>query len=177
MAQAQGVDRRHGHGSWPLRLAAGALAGLGGGLAFGLVLSLPGVLGVEYFAGAGLLTQIARLTGTPHLHLAWVWLLHAVASIAFGLLFSVFVRPWGWKRTTAMAVGYAVALWLVVDFLIVRSVTGTPYAIDAAFWLDLAGHLLYGLGLGLLYPVLYLGEVDAREHVGEVRMPERRTRT
>ena len=152
------VTARHAEHSWrwSYRMAAGAFGGLVGGLVFGILMAFPGVLNQAFFGGTGMWTLLGE-TFLPaeqtSFHLFFVWLLHSAMSVLFGIVFALLVRPtFSWRATVPLAVGYGALLWFVGPFLLLRTLTGTPLALDLTAVANLVGHLLYGAALGLVYP-------------------------
>ena len=144
------------------RLAAGAIAGLVGGLAFGVLMILPAITGGG-LEETGMMTQVALLTGTTSLPLLWG--LHVLASALFGLLFALVVAPRGWRHALPRALLWAGLLWLVGAFLLLRVLTGQPLALTGAVLYNLLGHLAYGAVLGVTYPAILREEMGAlRDH-------------
>lgn len=149
------------------RLGAGAFAGVAGGLAFGVLMIAPAVIGnSDDFDGMGMMTQLAALLGTSSLPLLWV--AHVVASALFGLLFAAFVAPRDARRTIPLAMAWGFALWIVGAFLFLRAFTGAPIAFDLTIAYNLLGHLVFGAVLGLVYVAFFREEQDVmreRRHV------------
>lgn len=142
------------------RLAAGALAGLVGGLAFGALMVLPAVTGAG-LEDTGMMTLLSRLIGTDSLPILWG--VHVLASAVFGLAFAAFVAPHEWRRTLPLALLWGALLWLVGAFLLLRVLTGEPLAFEVGLLYNLLGHLVYGAVLGSSYVALF------REELGVLR--------
>lgn len=146
------------------RMVAGALAGLAGGLAFGVLMILPVITG-RGLSQTGLLSQLSRLVHTDDMGV--LWSIHAAFSVLFGLVFAAFVRPRGARRVVGLALAYAVLLWLFGAFLTLRLLVGEPLALTPALLYNLLGHLAFGAGLGLSYVALFREEVGIlRDHPG-----------
>lgn len=143
------------------RLAAGAFAGLVGGLAFGVLMMLPALAGAPAFDGMGMMTLLASLVGTGHLGILWG--LHAVASAFFGLVFATFVSPTSPRRAALLGLAWGVILWLVNVMLLLPMLAGVPFGFDASAAYNLLGHLAYGGALGIAYAAFF------REEVGYMR--------
>lgn len=146
------------------RLAAGAFAGGVGGLAFGILITLQLMRGS--YAPDGMAGMIAKLLRTDNALI--VWGAHLVAAAVFGLAFAAFVAPWRPRRAIPLALAYGALLWLFADFLALRLLTGFPLILDAPAFIELAGHLLFGLALGIVY-VAFFRQED--RYVGEHREP------
>lgn len=158
---------------WGLRVGAGALAGLVGGLLFGFLLSVPAVVNDAFFGGLGLLTQLGKvmgLDGSSGLHLFYVWIIHAVASVAFGVMFALVVPPSVSIRTSIVSgIAWGFALWLVGSFFLLRTWTGAPLTMDAAAVGNLVGHLVFGATLGWIYPLFDKQEEEVARQRGVSR--------
>jgi len=147
------------------RLVAGAFAGAVGGLVFGLLMMTEAMRGSD-LRGTGLSSLIARFLGTSDLLV--VWGAHLAAATVFGLLFASFVAPWRMRRTIPLAVAYGALLWALAAFVGLRTLTGTPLVLDPPALLDLVGHLLFGLVLGVVY-VAFFHQEDLAAHDAHTR--------
>lgn len=151
--------------TWIERGAAGAAAGLVGGVAMGVVLQL----------GTDLLPVIGRLAGGATLVRGW--LVHLVVSTLYGLVFPVFVSM-PFVRDVATTVGanvilgviHASALSFVTIGVVLPAATvvfGFPesplsmFLVPGPAAVELIGagffglgHVLYGVVLGAVYAVL-----------------------
>jgi hypothetical protein len=123
------------------RLALGALAGLAGGLVFGLLLSLTGMI--------GLIGALAGQLGDA----AVGWALHLLFSALIGALFGL-LAPWGQgtpARLLGLGAAYGLLWWVMGPMVLMPMMLGRPPALgsavlaDPGMLLSLAGHLLYGL--------------------------------
>lgn len=153
------------------RLAAGAFAGLVGGVAFGVLMILPAITGAG-LESMGMMTLLSRLLGSPDLPVLWV--IHVVNSAVFGVIFALFVAPRGGRRVVLLGLAWGVLLWLVGAFLLLRLLTGEPLALTAAVLYNLLGHLAYGAVLGLTYAAFFREEVGLLRDRGLVRGARRR---
>jgi hypothetical protein len=151
------------------RLAAGAFAGMVGGLAFGILMTLQIMRGP--YAPDGMAGMIARLLGTDNELL--VWGAHLAAAAVFGTIFAAFVAPYRARRAIPLALAYGVFLWLFAAFLGLRLLTGTPVALSPSALYDLAGHLVFGLTLGAVY-VAFFRQEDELAHERHLATPKPR---
>lgn len=147
------------------RLVAGALAGLAGGVAFGVLMVVPAVGDAQAFDGIGTMTGLSRLLGTDHLGILWG--AHAVLSILFGVAFALLVRPLHARRTVPMGLAWGALLWLVNGVLLVPLLMGGSLRLDGGAVFNLLGHLAYGGVLGLAYVAFFREEEGLmRDHPG-----------
>ncbi|HET6403597.1 MAG TPA: hypothetical protein VFH78_03030 [Candidatus Thermoplasmatota archaeon] len=159
-------SRSRRHASWSLRLLAGLAGGLAGGLLFGVLMSAFAIGGDPFFGQTGILTLVSSLLGLEPggLYLVQVWALHAVFSVLFGALFALLVPPRiGRGKSLLLGLAWGFALWLFGAFLLLRALTGAPLMFDAAAVANMVGHLLFGLGLGLVYPQFFVEEERLRD--------------
>ena len=134
---------------WPLGALAGVLAGL----------IRP--VGLAVLAAAGLSAGPFEMTLQPELPLWQV--IHLGYSLAFGALYAAVVyrgwlRPYVDRPATGAVVGgaYGVVLW-IVNVAVVWNLLQAfvmPTTVGGSIVGPLAGHLVYGVALGALYPVL-----------------------
>jgi hypothetical protein len=140
------VRRETGTVDW----TSAVLAGVGGGIAMGLMIQF--VMGIMPVIGA--------LYGVPGLAAGWV--AHLVHSVVFALVFAAVVsRPplSEYAESTASAAGlglaYGVVLWLVAAAVVMpiwMGLVGLPSpGVPNLNPQSLVGHLVYGVLLGGLY--------------------------
>jgi hypothetical protein len=136
---------------WPQAAVAGAVAGLARPVAVGVLSALnidPGVL---------------SMTLQPEIPM-W-WLIHLGYSFAFGAVYGLVIyrgrlQQYVADPTTGLFVGtgYGIALW-VVNVVVMWELVWTnilpvlTLGAEGSIVGPLAGHLIYGLGLGVLYPL------------------------
>lgn len=143
--RAFGID-----GDW----TSAAVAGVAGGLVFGLLLQF----------GVGAMETVGALFGVPGLITGW--LVHLAFSIGFALVFAGVIELETFEpvrnnlvTATGLGVAYGALLWLVnlafiwpiwlnaVGFPAADAIT-VPYLDASAF----VGHLVYGAIVGGVYP-------------------------
>lgn len=122
-------------------LVAGVAGGLVGGVAFGLLMHM-----------MGMMPMVAMLVRSESVFVGWI--VHLVIASAIGASFALFFG--GWARTLALATGIGVgygALWWVLGALsAMPAILGMPlFNVDATAWQSLMGHIVYGALLGATY--------------------------
>ncbi|MDQ0381439.1 hypothetical protein [Amycolatopsis thermophila] len=132
------------------RLANGAIAGLTGGVVFGVLMAM-----------MGMLPMIGMLIGVDNAVVGFV--VHLVNSAVIGVIFAVLVWPLAGRIGPLLGAGvvYGVVWWVLGALVIMPlwlSVTADPIMRGMVFhigkdqWLSLMGHVLYGLvTAGALY--------------------------
>lgn len=141
------------------RLAAGAMGGIAGGLLFGMLLLTDAVVRpVADLGDTALLPLATTLIGTTDI--VTLWTVHAIMSIALGVLFAAFVNPGRPVACLFAGLAYGMVLWFVIALVLLRALAGAPMALDRAALVTLVGHLLYGLGLGIVYPLFFRAEAN-----------------
>jgi hypothetical protein len=134
-----------------LRLLAGIAGGLVGGLLFGVVMLGAVIVRLAAINDIGILPFVIRSDDAMI-----VWLLHLGVSAVFGLLFALVITTRRLRITAPLGVAYGVLLFLVTGALLRPFATDpTPLLAGAA----LAGHALFGLGLGIVYPLVWREEI------------------
>lgn len=112
----------------------GIVAGLVGGMMFGLLMAM-----------MGMLSTIAMMVGSSSVAVGWV--VHLVISAGYGVLFALLV-PATLGAVAALGVGavYGVVLWVVGPLLIMPAMMGMSlFMLDTAAMMSLVGHIIYGL--------------------------------
>jgi len=138
-------DRR---GSAARAVAAGAPAGMAGGLLFGLAM-----------AHIGTLPTVANLVGSGSSRAGFA--VHMAISAAVGAGFGLLVRGQrcGATETLFLGVGYGALWWCIGPLTLLPLALGQPPAwqLQAAQqqFPSLVGHLLYGIGTALAFVVLH----------------------
>jgi len=141
------------------QVAVGAVAGLGAGAAMWLVamVAAQGDLGFTAplrLVAASLLGEAALDTGAIFGPLALGALLVAVTSVLFGLIYASILREGADVFQAALlGAAYAVALWAVTWFVLVRVLDPILFVSTGAAHM-LALHIVYGVILGVLVPTL-----------------------
>lgn len=124
-------------------LGMGALAGLAGGVVFGVLMHAMGMIGMV----AGLIGAESALAG---------WAVHLVNSAIIGAIFGlVAAKVRGTAALAGAGVAYGIAWWVVGALLIMPLWLGMPaFAIGETQLYSLAGHMMYGVVTGLTLAAL-----------------------
>lgn len=125
------------------RVLAGILASLAGGVVFGLMMQM-----------MGMIQMIAMMMGSQSTVAGWM--VHLVISAIFGATWLAFSGPAGGAGRGLI---YGAALWVFGPLLVMPAMVGMPmFAINTTAMISLVGHLVYGLVTGLAFKPL-LGAV------------------
>jgi uncharacterized membrane protein YagU involved in acid resistance len=130
----------------PARVAAGIAGGLAGGVVFGILMQT-----------WGMLPMVAMLVDSESVAVGW--LVHLAISALFGAIFAVVFGRWAATPTAAVGIGLAYGvLWWVLGALLIMpawlGMTEMVFKVNTTAWQSLAGHLSYGLLLGLVYALV-----------------------
>ncbi|PSL02703.1 hypothetical protein CLV30_1098 [Haloactinopolyspora alba] len=143
MADAQAVDRGV---ALPVRVGAGIVGGLVGGVGFGVLMQ-----------AMGMMPMVADLIGSSSEGVGW--LVHLFNSALFGavfvVLFSRVLQDLG--VTALLGLVYGAAWWVLGALWIMPAWLGMSemvFEVGDAQWQSLVGHLFYGLLLAVTYLVL-----------------------
>ena len=131
------------HASFGTRIISGAIAGVAGGIVFGILMAM-----------TGMLPMVGMLVGVESAAVGF--LVHLVNSAVIGAIFGVLA--WGLADRAGPVLGAGLVygvIWWVLGALILMplwlSVTADPMMRDMVFvvgqdqWLSLMGHVLFGL--------------------------------
>lgn len=116
------------------RAVNGAVAGIAGGIVFGALMAM-----------MGMLTTIAMMVGSSSALVGAV--IHLMISAGFGVLFALFVpTALGVGPALGVGAGYGVVLWVIGPLLIMPAMMGMPlFTMDTTAMMSLLGHVIYGL--------------------------------
>ena len=131
------------------RLLGGVVGGLAGGVVFGALMHVMGMLEMV----AGLVGQDSTAVG---------WVVHlgisALFGIGYGFTFGAASRSWG--HALGFGAVYGMIWWVLGGLLVMPAWLGMPvFQVGQMQLQSLMGHVLYGLTLG----VVYQGLAQARE--------------
>lgn len=128
----------------PVNLAGrGAVAGLAGGLLFGLMMYMGGMLPMVGM----LVRQENSLVG---------FIVHMVISVVLGAIYGIIAGRRSLAITSGVIGGliYGVVWWILGALILMPLLLGMTQmvlVIGGAQWMSLIGHLLYGLVTGLIF--------------------------
>lgn len=136
----------------PKRLLGGIVGGLAGGVIFGALMHMMGMMGM-----------IAGLVGQDGAGVGWV--VHLGISVLLGLgyalTFGAVSRSWG--HAIGFGAVYGVIWWVLGALLIMPAYMGMPvFQVGEMQLQSLMGHVLYGLTLGLVVHVLVQASEDSQ---------------
>lgn len=115
------------------RAAHGGLAGLGGGIVFGMMMAM-----------MGMLTAIAGLVGANSPIIGGI--IHLILSIAFGIVFAAVITTHRAGQLLGWGAAYGVVLWIIGGQLLLPARLGMPiFPMDMTGMQKLIGHLVFGL--------------------------------
>jgi len=132
------------------RAVYGIVGGLAGGVVFGLLMAMMGMIGM-----------VAQLVGSSSAAVGWI--VHLAISAFIGASFAVLLGSLAKTLVPAALVGmgYGVVWWVLGALLIMPAQLGMPvFELNTTAWQSLMGHLLFGLVLGIVYSVLARREHD-----------------
>lgn len=125
----------------PKRLLAGAVGGLAGGVLFGMLMQM-----------MGMLPMVGSLVGQDTVAVGW--LVHLAISVALGLGFALTLGALSssWGRAVGFGAVYGAIWWVLGALLIMPAAMDMPiFAVGATQLQSLMGHLIYGLALGIAF--------------------------
>jgi uncharacterized membrane protein YagU involved in acid resistance len=111
----------------------GALAGVAGGIVFGMLMAM-----------MGMLPMIAQLVGSDSAVVGGI--VHLVISAALGALFGLLVPATTVSALLGAGVVYGMLWWVLGPLVIMPARLGMPlFMINQTAWMSLMGHLIYGM--------------------------------
>ena len=128
----------------PKRLIAGIVGGLAGGVLFGAMMQMMGMIEMI----GGLVGQETAAVG---------WAVHLGISALFGLVYAVTfgVLSSSWGRAVGFGAVYGVIWWVLGALLIMPAWMGMPVLQVGAMQIQsLIGHLVFGVALGVVFQAL-----------------------
>lgn len=123
------------------RVLNGVAAGLAGGLVFGVLMQM-----------MGMIPMVAMLVGSESVAVGWV--VHLLISAIAGAVFALVLGKWAVKIVPALLLGagYGILWWVGGALLVMPAALGMPVLqLGTTAWQSLMGHLLFGLVLGAAY--------------------------
>lgn len=134
----------------PKRLIAGVVGGLAGGVLFGLMMQMMGILGM-----------VAGLVGQEAVGIGWV--VHLGISALFGLIYAptVGAASSSWGRAVGFGAVYGVIWWVLGALLIMPAMMGMPVLqLGTTELQSLVGHVVYGVALGVVFQAVATALAD-----------------
>jgi uncharacterized membrane protein YagU involved in acid resistance len=138
----------------PAQAMFGAAGGLVGGTAFGIMMQI-----------WDMMPMVAMLVDSTSTGVAW--LVHLAISAFVGITFALLAGHRAARMLPAAVLGLAYgAVWWVLGALwLMPAKLGMPvFEVNEMAWKSFAGHLVYGLPLGLAYAGIH--QVMRRDHTG-----------
>lgn len=133
-----GTTARAGDAGLMQQVSAGVAGGLVGGVAFGLMMQMMGMIGM-----------IAMLVGSSSPAVGWIvhLLISAFFGAAFGALLGRMVKGMG--SGALLGAGYGVTLWVLGALVLMPARLGMPlFMINGMSMNSLLGHVVFGVLLG-----------------------------
>ena len=134
------------------RLLAGIAGGLAGGVIFGAMMQMMGMLAMI----GGLIGQESAGVG---------WIVHLGISVVFGLIYAVTFGSLSasWGRAAGFGAVYGVIWWVLGALVLMPASMGMPvFQIGAMQLQSLVGHLIYGVALGVVFQALVQSRSEQR---------------
>ena len=125
-------------------IANGAFGGLVGGMIFGLMMSMLGMIGT-----------IAMLVGSKSTFVGW--LVHLAVSMLIGAAFGLIVQDKLKSVTSGISLGiaYGIFWWILGGLILMPSKLNMPlFHFNTMAWQSLMGHMVFGAVLGALAVVI-----------------------
>ncbi|HEY8472199.1 MAG TPA: hypothetical protein VIL37_06125 [Natronosporangium sp.] len=129
---------------WLGRIAAGAIGGLVGGVVFGAVMQLTDTLELV----ASLVDQESIAVG---------WAVHLSIAVSVGMVYTFVFGLFAESLliSTVLSAFYGIIWWVLGGLTLMPLRLGMGlFVFDSAAWQSLAGHILYGVTLGVTYTVV-----------------------
>jgi len=139
------------------RLTSGAVGGAVGGMLFGVMMLANFAISAET-GRTGMADLVQAFLATQNIMV--VWGVHMATSIGLGIFFSLFIMPQSYRSSILWALGYiAIAGFLGSQVILRRVLLDYEIQFDAGAAFALIGHLIYGLGLGIVYVAFHNLEI------------------
>lgn len=123
---------------------AGVVGGLTGGVVFGVLMQV-----------TGMIPMVAMLVGSDSVAIGW--LVHLVIAAGIGASFGLLLGPWATNpaRAVPIGTGYGIVWWVLGALLIMPAWLGMGvFTLNATAWQSLVGHVIFGVLLGTVYPLV-----------------------
>jgi uncharacterized membrane protein YagU involved in acid resistance len=124
-------------------IKAGAVAGLGGGLVFGVMMGM-----------MGMLPMVGMLAGQESAVVGFI--IHTIISAFIGATFGIIAArlPSGWAAAIIGGGVYGIVWWVLGALILMPLMLGMTqmvFAIGGPQWMSLLGHVIYGVVTGILF--------------------------
>ena len=127
-----------------VRVLTGAVGGIAGGVLFGLLMQM-----------MGMIPMVAQLVGSDSSAVGW--LVHLAISAFIVATYGILCARYAARLVPAAVTGllYGAAWWILGALVLMPARLGMPtFTLNTTAWRSLMGHLLFGLVLGLGYAIL-----------------------
>jgi uncharacterized membrane protein YagU involved in acid resistance len=130
----------------PRNLWMGTLAGLAGGVPFGIMM-----------ATMGMMPMIGMLIGVENATVGWV--VHLLISAVTGALYGHFAPAFSktWVSAAIAGVVYGVIWWVLGALILMPAILGMTemiFVIGQMQWMSLMGHIIFGVITALVFKAL-----------------------
>jgi len=124
-------------------IKAGGIAGLGGGLVFGIMMGM-----------MGMLAMVGMLAGQESAVIGFI--IHMLISAFIGVTFGIIATrlPSGWGATVIGSAVYGIVWWVLGALIMMPLMLGMThmvFVIGGPQWMSLVGHIIYGVVMGVLF--------------------------
>ena len=139
------------------RITAGALAGIAGGIVFGMMMQMMSAPTPDG-GSMPMMGMVAKVVGSTSLAVGWAY--HLFNSAVIGVLFAFAAgnRITGNASAAALGAGWGLLWWILGGLILMPILLGMPAfaplqmpPMRPVAWGSLFGHLLFGTILGLSY--------------------------
>lgn len=129
-------------------LQEGVLGSLAGGVVFGLLMQMMGMISMI----AGMVGSTSAVVG---------WLVHLVISAIFGVVYGLVAKEaWG----VVQGLIYGAILWVFGPLIVMPAMMGMPlFMVNQGSLASLMGHLIYGAVLGWVFARQVAGKSTAAD--------------
>ena len=132
-------------------MLAGVSGGIVGGLAFGLIMVGQVISRVSALNDLGLLPRLIDAANDMA-----VWGVHLAVSALFGLIYALLVSTRSVRANAFLGIGYGIAIFIASSLVIGMARGASLFSVDVT---ALAGHVVFGIALGLVYPMMWREEL------------------
>lgn len=124
-------------------IKAGTIAGLGGGLVFGVMMGM-----------MGMLPMVGMLAGQENAVAGFI--IHMIISAFIGATFGIIATrlPAGWAAAIIGGGAYGIVWWVLGALVLMPLMLGMTqmvFVIGGPQWMSLMGHVIFGVVTGILF--------------------------